>query len=303
MPLNGGRSGDKGFLTVISHGWMAKGKKPRHVFKNISQYSIEPEVWQPKADLWPMIEEVIIKSRSAGGKRVVQPLHGKESGEIFLKISPLSSIPSKVRATLAIKRRSGLYDWPLEELSNHAKAQKRTQLIPRLLGYGVIRQRNGLVSEIFLNYEHLKGWDDAYSWLKTQAKQTHEFAKAGLELILQLNRQNIYHLDLWAGNMMLNNNDISNLKAIDLENCFIGNNPHPSETLGFQFAFLYQHQLSEFIPEPLYDQFVKSCLAKVEHIEKARFNIFYEHFKHHGADRKERHLIPKTGRLPQLTAC
>ncbi|WP_131658087.1 BUD32 family EKC/KEOPS complex subunit [Ectopseudomonas composti] len=289
-------------ITVICHGLMRKHAATSQRFANATLYTIDTETGVSLRSLWPHICKLLSMGRKTGKTRVTQPLRVNGTSPLFIKTSTLDSIPSRVRATLGLKRRSGLYDWALEELCNHAEAQTRTDLIPKLFGYGVIRQRGGLVNEIFLNYENLAGWMDGYEWLRKNPSNVCRFAEAGLALIAQLNAKGIYHLDLWAGNMMLSDGDLENLKAIDLENCFIGENRYTSETLGFQFAFLYQHQLNEFITETIYDQIVESQLAGWKAIQKDRFDLFYKHFKHHGADRKERHLIPKTGHLMQLNA-
>lgn len=276
---------------------MSSDKGHAHHVDNASLYATDPDAGVVLFDLWPQIKEMLSTRRKTSRKRIAQPLPTRTANAVFVKATPLYSFPSRIRATLGLRRRSGLYDWALEELHNHTEAQKRTHLVPKLLGYGLIRRRGGLVSEVFLNYEHLAGWADGYDWLRKNPSYARQFAEAGLALIAQLNRNGIYHLDLWAGNMMLRDDDLENLKAIDLENCFIGDNPHPSETLGFQFAFLYQHQLNSFIDESLYDQLVKDRVAKLGDVQMDRFDVFYKHFKHHGADRKDRHLIPKTGRL------
>jgi len=285
---------------VISHGWMSKSKHHAQKLQNTNLYATDTETGKSLKSLWPQIRELLSKRRKTGEKRLARPLTRETASALFIKASTIDSIPARIRTTLGIRRRSGLYDWVLEELNNHAEAQKRTTLVPKLLGYGLVRQRSGLVTEVFLNYENLADWLDGFDWLQQNPSQANSFAEACLELITQLNQSGIYHLDLWAGNVMIHEGNLEDLKVIDLENCYIGDNPHSSETLGFQFAFLYQHQLHDFISESLYDQLVSTQLARLKGIEQSRFRLFYDHFKHHGADRKERHLIPKTGQLERL---
>lgn len=284
---------------MISHGWMNESKHHTQRFQNTTIYATDIEAGESLKSLFPQIREVLSGRRKTGKKRLACPTSDTASA-LFIKSSTIDSIPARIRTTLGIKRRSGLYDWALEELNNHTEAQKRTALVPKLLGYGLVRQRSGLVTEVFLSYEHLANWRDGFSWLQQNPSQANSFANACLELITQLNQEGIYHLDLWAGNVMINEDNLEHLKVIDLENCYIGENHNPSETLGFQFAFLYQHQLHSFISESHYDQLVNAQLARLGDIELSRLRLFYEHFKHHGADRKERHLIPKTGQMERL---
>lgn len=282
---------------MISHGWRRGQTAQTQRVDNITFYATDTSTETSLNALWPHIQDVLSTRRKTGKRRLTQPLCKHGSNALFIKTAALDSIPSRIRTTLGIRRRSGLYDWALEELNNHTEAQKRTHLVPKLLGYGLIRQR-WLVEEIFLNYEHLADWEDGYEWLCRNPSQVHQLTEAGIKLILQLNQKGIHHLDLWAGNMMLREDDLTNLKAIDLENCFIGDNPHASETLGFQLAFFYQHMLSGFISETLYDRLVEQQIAASMDLQRNRFDVFYSHFKHHGADRKERHRIPKTGLWP-----
>lgn len=74
---------------------------------------------------------------------------------------------------------------------------------------------------MFLAYEHLDGYIHGLAWLRQQPNQATAFAQAALDLLTMLNRKSLYHLDLWAGNIMLRPDDLSMLKAIDLENCHI----------------------------------------------------------------------------------
>lgn len=282
---------------MICHGWMIKHTAPSQRFDNATLYAIDAETEGSFCSLWPQISNALSMRRKAGKKRITQALQIPGKKPLFIKTSAIDSIPSRIRTTLGLRRRSGLYDWPLEELSNHLEAQKRTDRVPRLLGYGLIQRRCGMVSEVFLGYEHLTDWMDGYQWLRINPSRACDFVEAGLALIAQLSREGIYHLDLWAGNIMLRDNDIQTLKAIDLENCFIGENSNISETLGFQFALLYQHQLQDFIEEREYDRLVDAQVRKMPEVQRSGFCVFYEHFKRCGAHRKERHLIPKLGAI------
>lgn len=282
---------------MICHGWMDKQTASSQRFENATLYTIDTEAEAALSRLWPYISDLLLTHRSSGKKRVTKALQISGCNPLFIKASTLESFPSRLRTTLGLRRRSGLYDWPLEELNNHVAAQKRTNRLPRLLAYGLVQQRFGIVSEVFLSYEHLTNWIDGYQWLRMNPTRAQDFVQASLELITQLDRESIYHLDLWAGNIMIKDDDLSTLKAIDLENCFIGDNANMSATLGFQFALLYEHQTHRFINEAEYDHLVNIQLSKMPAVNLPKFRDFYEYFKHNGAHRKERYLIPKLGNI------
>lgn len=151
---------------------------------------------------------------------------------------------------------------------------------------------------MFLAYEHLDGYIHGLAWLRQQPNQATAFAQAALDLLTMLNRKSLYHLDLWAGNIMLRPDDLSMLKAIDLENCHIGDTAFLGETLGYQCAFLYQYAMNDFIAEADYDALVFAHLDRHEpHVDMTAFMPFYTRFKTLGAGRKERRLIPTKGLL------
>jgi hypothetical protein len=243
------------------------------------------------------IRDLIDRRKKMGRHRLAKVCSAGNNPEIFVKTARIESLPSRLRISLGLKRRSGAYDWALAELHNNINASQRTNLIPRLIGYGFIKRNFGLVSEVFLAYENLANHVDGLAWTRKNPPKIELFIQASLNLIITLNRQGIHHLDLWVANIMLPTDDIHRMKVIDLENCFIGASAHHSETLGFQFGFLYQDALNQFITETHYDALVNSCIGNLNDIDRLRFQPFYQRFKHQGADRKDRHLIPLRGLL------
>lgn len=219
----------------------------------------------------------------------------RDGGLQFVKTTGVDSFPSRLRIAFGLRRRTGNYDWPLAELRNNLTARTRTDATPALIGYGFIKKL-GLVKEMFLIYEHLDGFVHGLAWLRRHPTCAVEFAEAALALLFKLNNCGIYHLDYWAGNLMIKDRNLNSMKAIDFENCFMGHTKHPNETFGFQCAFLYQFALSDFITEACYDDLVKKELSKQGRpLNEVKFSAFYERFKHHGAGRKERYLIPDKG--------
>ena len=243
------------------------------------------------------IRVLIDRRKEMGRHRLAKVCSAGNNPEVFVKTARIESLPSRLRISLGLKRRSGAYDWALAELHNNIKASQRTNLIPMLIGYGFIKRNLGLVNEVFLTYENLDDHVDGLAWTRRNPSKIKIFIQASLNLITTLNWQGIYHLDLWAANIMLPTGNINGMKVVDLENCFIGTCAHHSETVGFQFGFLYQYALNQFITEAHYDALVSTYIGNLSDIDQVRFQPFYQRFKHQCADRKDRHLIPQRGLL------
>lgn len=272
--------------------WASRTDSPLHD-GDLTYYSIDNQITPSTLKM----VRVLINSRRQMGRKRLAKVCDDNAIQMFIKTTCIESIPSRIRVSLGLRRRSGIYDWPLAELDNNIKARLKTNLAPKITGYG-FKHRLGLVDEVFLTYEYLEGHIHGLDWIRQHKEKVADFVKTTLHLISKLNRQGIYHLDLWAANIMLMPGELDGLKVIDLENCFIGMTPHHSETLGFQCGFLYQYALNEYIPEEEFDALVINHLAEHESdIDQMHFLPFYARFKQHGADRKDRHLIPKFGLL------
>lgn len=213
----------------------------------------------------------------------------------FIKSTELSSFPSRARVTLNLKRTNGLYDWPIAELHNNIAINKLTEHTPTLIGHAIRTNCTGLVKDVVLIFEHLNDHIDGLQWIKENPTQISELIKSTMEFIISLNNKGIIHLDLWARNVMLPENEPTTLKLIDLENCMIGHTRFPSETLGFQFGFLFQHTLKNHISEDKYNLIVEEALPTEDWFQRSRFEKYYHYFKHTHASRKERKNIINRG--------
>ncbi|MDZ7888479.1 MAG: hypothetical protein U5M72_04150 [Pseudomonas sp.] len=213
----------------------------------------------------------------------------------FVKSTRLTSLPSRARATFNLKRQNGLYDWPIAELHNNIIINKITDQAPALIGHAIRTGRTGLSKDVVLIFECLDKHIDGLLWIKKNPSRINEFVDSMLELIILLNNQGIVHLDLWARNVMLPEDSISPIKLIDLENCPIGHTRYPSETLGFQFGFLFHHTLKKYIDEKNYDSIIENKISALNWLNLEKFSQKYEHFKHAHACRKKRQLITQKG--------
>lgn len=250
--------------------------------------------FSPNQSLKPIAELMALRKRM-GRQRLAQPCAVDNKTTAFVKTTSIDSYPSRLRISLGLKRRSGAYDWPLAELRNNVKASKRTDLIPTITGIGFARGRLGLVQEVFLSFENLVGYVNGLEWMKKHPEKLESFILTGLNSIRALNALGIYHLDLWAGNIMVPAGSLNSPKVIDLENCFIGTTAYHNETLGYQLGLFYQHSLGRLTTEAYYDAIVMNHIRGRSESDNEQFLSFYQFYKHNSASRKERFLIPLRG--------
>ena len=213
----------------------------------------------------------------------------------FIKTTQLDSLSAKLRVTLNLRRRSGRWDWPIAELRNSRRANSITPLAPKLLGFSKIRNASGIVSEVVLIHQDLEGHINGAQWAKRYPHELTRLVPRLLNCITELNSMGIHHLDLWLGNFMLTDNPEPEVRVIDFENCFFKKTDYLPETLGYQLGLLYEYELHKYIDEETYDKFIHNHASQLSEEESNRFHVFFAYYKKHGAGRKERHLIPRSG--------
>lgn len=218
-----------------------------------------------------------------------------DDARYFIKTTQLDSTAAKLRVSLGLRRRSGARDWPIAELRNCRKVNLRTQTAPKLLGYSKVRNTIGLVSEVVLIHEDLTEHINGPQWVKRYQPELTRLIPRLIDCILELNRLHIHHLDLWLGNFMLTDSPEPRVRVIDFENCFLRPTKYLPETLGYQLGILYEYELHKHMNEVEYDRLTQAAAASLTAVERQRFERFYGYYKHHGAGRKERYLIPKLG--------
>lgn len=242
------------------------------------------------------IAELMTQRRKLTKQRLCDWLQVNDA-RYFVKTSGLNSVAAKLRVTLGLPRRSGAHDWPIAELRNSHKANLRTPVAPKLLGYSKVRNAFGLVEEVVLVYEDLTEHINGAQWVKQHHAELPRLIPRLIDCILELNRLHIHHLDLWLGNFMLTDSADPDVRVIDFENCFLQTTEYLPETLGYQLGILYEYELHQHISEAEYDQLTEAATASFTRAEHQRFKRFYGYYKHHGAGRKERYLIPRSGQL------
>lgn len=221
-----------------------------------------------------------------------------EQGQLFVKSVFLKSLASRLRVTFGWRRRGGYYDWPLAELLNNLSANSQGSPTPKLRGFGIRRNTFGLVHEFYLITDALAGYQDARHALAEGQVDVATVVESIFNLMVELHGKNVYHLDLWCANIMLDPQGQAQIKAIDLENCYIGATDHLTQVLAFQFGFLYYEGLKHHLDEAEYDQLVEQALDYFSHVDRAVFAPIYSVCKHRHISRKGRIKLLKYGQLP-----
>lgn len=200
-------------------------------------------------------------------------------GTYFIKTTEITQLQEQLRMTLGLQRRVGGYGWPVAEVINTSQAITRGLNTPKLCGFGYKRSRLGLIKEVFIVTDWLNEHVNGLEWLQSKKTDPKEFFEYCFQAMLEMHQKNIWHLDLWVGNVMLSPLSPNKLTVIDLENCYIGETGYTSETLGFQFGFLYYRDINKYLSEEDYDSAVSKALEGYKGIDKKRFHIFYSYCK------------------------
>ncbi|PPS60799.1 hypothetical protein CR917_07365 [Pseudomonas sp. BRM28] len=228
--------------------------------------------------------------------RTSAPLSTGDS-PLFAKRQAIETLPKRIRFTRGTRKSCGMFDWPIEELINTAEAHRRGASVPGVVGYGYTRSRMGLMNDFVIITELLQNYTDGYQWILAKPEEVERVIGAAFELLLSLNSSGIYHMDLWAANVMMCNDGVGATHAIDLENCFAAAPRFLSETLGFQLGFFYRREVGGLVGESAYDALVARALETCEGINRERFHAVYQMAKHHHIGRKERRDIFLSGRV------
>ncbi|WP_339410473.1 lipopolysaccharide kinase InaA family protein [Pseudomonas sp. EA_35y_Pfl2_R5] len=249
------------------------------------------------ADILEPISVLLAQRNNGTLRRNISGCMSGVRSRLFVKTVELESLPSRLRVTLGRQRRLGWYDWPIAELMNSVNARHQGAPVPRLRGFGYLRQGLFPVRELFLISEVLDGYVDGQFWLAQPQMQIEPFLQSAFALIGELHEKQVCHLDLWVGNIMLDPQCMKAMKVVDLENCYIGHPPYWSGALGFQFAFLYLRLVQDHIDEARYDHLVHAALDQYPGIDRVGFERVYSLCKHQQISRKKRRDLLLTGNL------
>lgn len=180
------------------------------------------------------------------------------SAPVILKVNALKYPSQRMRALLGIQRH-GRYEWATAEIHTALQMQGKPY-IPRLYAYGWSKTRFGLPDRIFSITEFL-----------SETKSVEEIARDGgssdtaLRLALDTFRQAIddglLHLDPWAGNCLISNNQ-EKCWLVDLEFSKLNSNAPIEHKLGFCCGFFYKGSIAERFSPNEYQRFVSDWFAQ-----------------------------------------
>ncbi len=235
----------------------------------------------------------LIDTRRPLNKRISAPLKGMEN-DLFAKSQPLDSFRPKLRVTFGRPKRDGTFDWPVEEVINTLGAQKRDAPVAGLCGFGYRKSALGIIQEFFIFTEMLDGYLNGLEWLN-QRRSLQCLINVSFTLLHALHSKGIVHMDFWANNVMINPQQPTRAKAIDLENCFLTPTDNLTEVLAFQFGFFYRREIFRFVIEADYDHMVREALANYDGVDHTRFDQMYITSKHENISRRARREIFHNG--------
>lgn len=250
----------------------------------------------PNRSLLDAITKLIEPHFQDRPKRVSQPV-GDDHNKVFMKIQRVKTLPKRLRVTLGRPKRSGRFDWPLEELMNTLIAAQRGMKTAQVVGFGMVKPRFGIVREFVLLTEYLDGHVNGLQWLRKHPQRTAEFISGCMNLLMDMHSRNLIHLDLWVANIMVPEAAEGAMRVIDMENVFTYPSRFNAQTLGLQLGFLYRKELSQFIDEASYDALVAGFLQQRPEVDAATFEPIYRACKHMALSHKTRRRIFLEGEL------
>jgi hypothetical protein len=246
-----------------------------------------------------MLEAIdrLFASANHGRPKRVSQLVAHQDCKVFMKIQHIETLPKKLRIMLGRRKRSGRFDWPVEELLNTVIAAERGIGSARVIGFGMVKPRLGVIREFVLLTEFLDGHLNGLQWLEKHPEGADQFVKKCMDVIVGMNRSGFTHLDLWIANIMVPDEHEKALRIIDMENVFTRESAFHSETLGFQLGFLYRKDLHRYMCESRYDSMVSEFLREQADVDEAAFERIYTPSKQQKFSHRTRRKIFLQGKL------
>ena len=121
---------------------------------------------------------------------------------------------NRLRATFGVKRR-GSYDWPIAEIDNQIKLQS-LDYIPRILAYGYKLGKSRTIKSVSITTEFKENTYNVREYIEKFPERLNDVLLTSFNLIIKHLSDDIIHLDLWIGNILVNE-DLSQSWLIDIE--------------------------------------------------------------------------------------
>jgi tRNA A-37 threonylcarbamoyl transferase component Bud32 len=207
---------------------------------------------------------------------------------VFVKIYKVRHRKDRIRETLGRRHRHYGLRYGVAEFTNSLAIKERGVSCPDIFALGEL-SRGLLVDSHILVMEYLSGYrtlSDALRDSKTHGTRL-DILKATQRAITDLFRQGIFHIDLNSKNIMLHPGKGEAYKIIDLEYVrFLGG---PSDrVLSFQLGYLYRKWCREFVPDSIYESWVRGLLdSLLKHQGTNDLADLYENAKSRHFPRRE----------------
>ncbi|WP_412459444.1 hypothetical protein [Pseudomonas coronafaciens] len=106
------------------------------------------------------------------------------------------------------------------------------------------------MQETLLLTELLDDYTNGQAWLECNPTRAHWFVQQALELLRKSNAKSIYHMDVSAFNIMLNEKAVEPMNVIDMENCFVEPLVIPPKPSPFRWGFCIAVTCISSSPKP-----------------------------------------------------
>lgn len=189
-------------------------------------------------------------------------------GNLFCKQRRIGGIKKRIKYTFSESIKSTRQ---YMEICNNLEAEGSTHT-PRLRAIA-IQKEHGLTRSIVIATDLLENHENLEEHLFLNPEKSEKLTRKSLILMKSMNSEQVHHLDLRIGNIMLSSKT-GKLSAIDLEYCYTKKPRNPNEILGFQLGFMYSHTLRKFISEEKYLSIVREVFT--HHTKKPDVERLYK---------------------------
>ena len=177
----------------------------------------------------------------------------------LFKTRTLKHRNERVKAALGVKR-LGTYIRSVAAIDNHIKLLD-CQYIPKILGYGYIYGRLRLTKKVLIITEFKENTYNLREFIKKFPNKIDKALEASFNMIKGHLNNGFIHLDLWMGNIIVNE-ELTKTWLIDLEYLKFNSKRSLEEKLGFCLGYFFTKKLSLLINEEKYLTFLNDWLDK-----------------------------------------
>jgi hypothetical protein len=222
---------------------------------------------------------------SVSKKRITEVIPKKEYS-VISKTSISRHRNNAIRATFGIKR-MGSYDRITAEIYNQLKLSEQ-EYVPNVYCYGYKRNSCGLVTSTTLITQHISDTFNIIEFIDAHPDLISPVINLAFDTIFNHLETPQIHLDLWAGNILVNK-ELTKSWIIDVEYFKFNPKRTTEEKLGFCLGYFHRHKISQYIPLIEYEKLAKKWLLdKHPEVDQNKTLNFCDHASQRKISRKER---------------